>query len=82
VNAHSLIFEDESELEADKVIFVTGYSNMRFVPSTLLSLSRSLMRTDADFLNRETCRRIFGDEVAGKENNVWRFDPEGELKTI
>ena len=29
IKAHSLVFADDSELEADEIIFATGYQNMR-----------------------------------------------------
>lgn len=59
MNAHSMTFDDGSEIPADEVVFATGYSNMR-----------------------DTCRRIFGEEIAGQVKDVWGFDEEGELRTM
>ncbi|KAL8949249.1 MAG: hypothetical protein Q9222_004623 [Ikaeria aurantiellina] len=59
VNAHSLTFTDGSELEADEIVFATGYQNMR-----------------------ETARKIFGNELADRVNDVWGFDEEGEIRTM
>jgi hypothetical protein len=37
VNPHSISFADGSELEADEIVFATGYSNMRYFPSFFFS---------------------------------------------
>ncbi len=59
VKPHGLLFEDGTELEADEIVFATGYQNMR-----------------------STARKIFGDQVADRVNDVWGFDEEGELRTM
>ena len=59
VKPHGLLFTDGSELEADEIVFATGYENMR-----------------------GTARKIFGDELADRINDVWGFDEEGELRTM
>lgn len=59
VTERGVKLEDGEELEADEVIFATGYLNMR-----------------------TQCRKIFGDKVADRVNDVWGFDEEGELRTI
>lgn len=57
VQAHGLLLEDGSEIEADEIIFATGYQSMR-----------------------ETARKIFGDELVERVNDVWGFDAEGETR--
>jgi cation diffusion facilitator CzcD-associated flavoprotein CzcO len=52
-------FADGDKLEADEIVFATGYQNMR---------------TQA--------RKIFGDEVADRVNDVWGFNEEGEFRTM
>ncbi|KAF1937599.1 FAD/NAD(P)-binding domain-containing protein [Clathrospora elynae] len=52
-------FADGTKLEADEIVFATGYQNMR---------------TQA--------RKIFGDEVADRVNDVWGFNEEGEFRTM
>ncbi|KNG48888.1 flavin-binding monooxygenase-like protein [Stemphylium lycopersici] len=52
-------FADGHKLEADEIVFATGYQNMR---------------TQA--------RKIFGDEVADRVNDVWGFNDEGEFRTM
>ena len=52
-------FADGDKLEADEIVFATGYQNMR---------------TQA--------RKIFGDEVADRVNDVWGFNDEGEFRTM
>ncbi|KAL3417794.1 hypothetical protein PVAG01_10804 [Phlyctema vagabunda] len=52
-------FEDGTFLEADEIVFATGYQNMR-----------------------TQCRKIFGDEIADRVEDVWGFDKEGELRTM
>lgn len=59
VKAHSLLFDDGSELSADELVFATGYQNMR-----------------------STARKIFGEELADRVNDVWGLDQEGELRTV
>lgn len=59
VNAHSISFADGREIEADEIVFATGYQNMR-----------------------STTRKIFGDEIADRVNDVWGLDEEGELRTM
>lgn len=59
VKPHGLLFEDGTELEADEIVFATGYQNMR-----------------------STAKKIFGDQVADRVNDVWGFDEEGELRTM
>lgn len=57
VKPHSVVLEDDTELEADEVVFATGYRNMR-----------------------DTARKVFGDELADRVNDVWGFDEEGETR--
>jgi thioredoxin reductase len=52
-------FADGDKLEADEIVFATGYQNMR---------------TQA--------KKIFGDEVADRVNDVWGFNDEGEFRTM
>ncbi|KAL8935106.1 MAG: hypothetical protein Q9216_005582 [Gyalolechia sp. 2 TL-2023] len=59
VKPNGLLFADGDFLEADDIIFATGYDNMR-----------------------GTARKIFGDELADRVNDVWGFDQEGELRTM
>lgn len=59
VHPHGVEFDDGEVLEADSIVFATGYLNMR-----------------------TQCRKIFGDAVADKVNDVWGFDEEGETRTI
>ena len=57
IKAHSLVLADDTELEADEIVFATGYQNMR-----------------------ETARRVFGNELAERVQDVWGFDDEGETR--
>jgi len=53
-----LIFEDGSKIEADVIIYATGFAgNMR-----------------------NSVRDLFGDEVAGRVEDFWGLDAEGEIK--
>ena len=56
---NGLKFTDGEVLEADEVIWATGYSTMR-----------------------ESCRTVFGDEVADRVKDVWGLDEEGEIRTM
>lgn len=56
---HALVLADGTKLEADIVIFATGYDNMV-----------------------TSARKIFGDKVANRCNDVWDLDDEGEIKTV
>ena len=57
IRAHSLVLADDTEIEADEIVFATGYQNMR-----------------------ETARKVFGNELAERVQDVWGFDDEGETK--
>ena len=57
IKAHSLVLADDTELEADEIVFATGYQNMR-----------------------ETARKVFGNELAERVQDVWGFDDEGETR--
>ena len=59
IKAHSLVFGDGEELEADEIVFATGYGNMR-----------------------DTARKIFGNELADRVQDVWGLDEEGEIRTM
>ena len=59
INAHSITLANGEELQADEIVFATGYGNMR-----------------------DSARRIFGDELADRVNDVWGFDEEGETRTM
>lgn len=59
VKTHSVVFANGTELEADEIIFATGYQNMR-----------------------STTRKVFGDDIANRVNDVWGLNEEGELRTM
>lgn len=59
INKRSISFANGTEIEADEIVFATGYQNMR-----------------------ETSRKVFGDEIADKLNDVWGLDEEGEIRTM
>jgi hypothetical protein len=73
---NGLRFEDGSELEADVVLFATG-----FFFSFFLFFSFSWIQThfhrwgDA----RDTIRRICGSSVAAQCSRIWGMDQEGEM---
>lgn len=53
-----LVFEDGTKVQADVVVYATGFvGNMR-----------------------ESVRDYFGDSVAGRVEDFWGLDEEGELK--
>ncbi|KAK3901900.1 hypothetical protein C8A05DRAFT_44560 [Staphylotrichum tortipilum] len=53
-----LVLEDDSKIEADVIIYATGFvGNMR-----------------------NSVRDLFGDEVAGRVEDFWGIDAEGEIK--
>jgi hypothetical protein len=56
---HGVKFADGSTLDADEIIFATGYKNLRTVT-----------------------REIFGDGVADTMEDVWGFNPEGEIRGV
>jgi cation diffusion facilitator CzcD-associated flavoprotein CzcO len=59
IRPNGIEFADGDKLEADEIVFATGYQNMR---------------TQA--------RKIFGDKVADRVNDVWGFNEEGEFRTM
>jgi hypothetical protein len=58
-NKNSVTFADGEEMEADEVVFATGYAN-----------------------GRTRTRRIFGDSVADRIEQIWGFDKQGEIRGV
>jgi hypothetical protein len=76
-----------SQLIADKKILVkSGHEIKRVLPSGLEFDDGEVLVADdivfaTGYLNMRTqCRKIFGDAVADKVNDVWGFDEEGEVR--
>jgi lysine/ornithine N-monooxygenase len=58
-NKNSVTFADGEEMEADEVVFATGYAN-----------------------GRTRTRKIFGDSVADRIEQIWGFDKQGEIRGV
>jgi hypothetical protein len=72
-------FDDGSELEADVVIFATGY----FCCSSPFRLLHALMREFFRYGDqRDHIRRVCGDAVADKCKPIWGLDEEGETHGV
>ena len=61
VKAHSIAFEDGSELEADEIIFATGYRNMR-------ETARKIFGNEL----ADQVRDVWGFDEEGEVRTMWR----------
>jgi hypothetical protein len=68
---NGLRFTDGTELQADIIVFATGYGNISFCRAGLIPAYS--YGDPRDFM-REVC----GDEVASKITRVWGLDEEGQ----
>ncbi|KAG1727312.1 hypothetical protein EDB19DRAFT_2028260 [Suillus lakei] len=70
-SGHRSEFADGTELQADIIVFATGYGDM--------SLCRAgLIPADSYGDPRDFMREVCGDEVASKITRVWGLDEEGQ----
>lgn len=61
LNAHSIKFADDSELEADEIIFATGYQNMR-------ETARKIFGDEL----ADRVRDVWGFDDEGETRTMWR----------
>ncbi|KAL8962469.1 MAG: hypothetical protein Q9193_001125 [Seirophora villosa] len=61
VNAHSLTFKDGSELEADEIVFATGYQNMR-------ETARKIFGDEL----ADSVKDVWGFDEEGETRTMWR----------
>lgn len=61
VNAHSITFTDGSELEADEIVFATGYQNMR-------ETARKIFGDEL----ADRVRDVWGFDEEGETRTMWR----------
>ncbi len=61
VNAHSLTFADGSELEADEIVFATGYQNMR-------ETARKIFGDEL----ADRVKDVWGFDDEGETRTMWR----------
>jgi len=68
---NGLRFTDGTELQADIIVFATGYGKISFCQAGLI-----LAYSYGD--PRDFMREVCGDEVASKITRVWGLDEEGQ----
>ncbi len=61
VKAHSLVLADDSELEADEIVFATGYQNMR-------ETARKIFGDEL----AERVKDVWGFDDEGETRGMWR----------
>ncbi|KAL6714047.1 hypothetical protein ACLMJK_008541 [Lecanora helva] len=61
IKAHSLLFADDSELEADEIVFATGYQNMR-------ETARRIFGNDL----ADRVHDVWGFDEEGETRGMWR----------
>lgn len=81
VGACQLIADGKIKVKQGQEIDEVLPRGLRFADGTELEADEIVLATGYQNMRTQT-RVIFGDEVAGKVNDVWGFNEEGEMRTI
>ena len=81
VGASQLIVDGKIKIKQGQGISRLNAHSITFTDGTELAADEIVFATGYQNM-RQTARKIFGDELAGRVTDVWGFDEEGETRTM